>query len=363
MKLTLLTLALLAAMAQAAPLDARSKKTSSAKKSKATSSAKSSKATSVPTISTGYTSSPYINTNSSGSSSGLITDACDIGYATQNGGTTGGGSASTTTVTSLEELTACATQAVPAVCLIKGAITGNTVIKVTADTTVAGAAGSTVTGVGFRVIKVQNVILRNLKISKVLASAGDAIGIQKASNVWVDHCDVSSDKDHGKDYYDGLCDVTHASDYVTISNTYLHDHYKASLVGHSDSNGAEDTGHLIVTYANNFFENINSRGPSVRFGTAHIYNHYSKTSSTGVNTRIGAQLLIESSVFEDIPKAIVSADSKTVGYATVNDVDLGTGTNTVGASTLTSVPYKYTLLGSEKVPSAVTTTAGQTLNF
>lgn len=61
-----------------------------------------------------------------------------------------------------------------------------------------------------------------MKISKVLADAGDAITIQASSNVWVDHCDLSSDQDHDKDYYDGLCDVTHGSDYVTISNTYFH---------------------------------------------------------------------------------------------------------------------------------------------
>ena len=54
-------------------------------------------------------------------------------------------------------------------------------------------------GVGVRVLNESNVILRNLKISKVLASAGDAIGIQAASNVWVDHCDLSSDRDHDKD--------------------------------------------------------------------------------------------------------------------------------------------------------------------
>lgn len=69
-----------------------------------------------------------------------------------------------------------------------------------------------------------NVIVRNLKISKVLADNGDAITIQASKNVWVDHVDVSSDLDHDKDYYDGLIDVTHASEWVTISNTYLHDH-------------------------------------------------------------------------------------------------------------------------------------------
>ena len=95
-------------------------------------------------------------------------------------------------------------------------------------------------GVGLRVYKEDNVILRNLKISKVLADAGDAIGIQEASNVWVDHVDLSSDRDHDKDYYDGLLDITHGSNYVTVTSSYLHDHWKASLVGHSDSNGDED---------------------------------------------------------------------------------------------------------------------------
>jgi len=93
-----------------------------------------------------------------------------------------------------------------------------------------------------------------------------------------------------KDYYDGLLDITHAADWVTVSNTYFHDHvsldvlrqtepdnsqiaqqWKASLVGHSDSNADEDTGTLHVTYANNKWININSRTPSLRFGTGHIY--------------------------------------------------------------------------------------------
>lgn len=46
---------------------------------------------------------------------------------------------------------------------------------------------------------------------------------------------------------------------------------KGSLVGHSDSNAAEDVGHLRVTYANNHFYNVRSRGPLLRFGTCHVY--------------------------------------------------------------------------------------------
>ena len=39
-----------------------------------------------------------------------------------------------------------------------------------------------------------------------------------------------------KDFYDGLLDITHGVKYVTVSYSWLHDHYKGSLVGHSDSN-------------------------------------------------------------------------------------------------------------------------------
>lgn len=295
--------------------------------------------------------------------SGSMTEACNIGYATQNGGTTGGAAGEQTTVTSLEEFKTAAEAEGAAIIIVDGTITGSDKVDITSDKTIIGASGSSLEGVGLRIKKASNVIVRNMKISKVLADAGDAVTVQESQNVWLDHLDLSSDMDHDKDYYDGLLDVTHASDYVTISNCYLHDHWKASLVGHSDSNGDEDKGHLIVTYANNYFSNINSRGPSFRFGTGHIYNHYAEKSSTGVNTRIGAQLLIESAVFSGIEKAIESADSETVGYAVVNDVDLGEGTNTVEAGTLKTVPYEYELLGSENVKASVTASAGQTLQF
>lgn len=81
-------------------------------------------------------------------------------------------------------------------------------------------------GIGLYIKGSSNVIVRNLKISKVKAANGDAIGIQASKNVWIDHVDVSSDLDHDKDFYDGLIDVTHASEWVTISNSKIHDHVR-----------------------------------------------------------------------------------------------------------------------------------------
>lgn len=189
---------------------------------------------------------------------------------------------------------------------------------------------------------------------------GDSIAIQYASNVWVDHVDLSSDRDHDKDYYDGLLDVTHAGDYVTVSNSYLHDHWKCSLVGHSDNNGDEDTGHLRVTYHNNYWKNINSRGPSFRFGTGHIYNNYYEDVSDGINTRQGAQLLVQNNVFTGSKKPLYSTDD---GYAVAEGNDFGDGENAAPQGTLTSVPYKVSLLDASAVKAAVVGTAGNTLSF
>jgi pectate lyase len=186
--------------------------------------------------------------------------------------TTGGVGGATVTVSTLAALTSALADDTAKIVLVSGTITGNTVVKVGSNKSVLGKSGAALVGVGLRVNKKNNVIIRNLKVSKVLASAGDAIAIQEASKVWVDHVEVSSDRDHDKDFYDGLLDVTHGSTFVSITNSVLHDHWKASLVGHSDSNGSEDKA-LTVTYALNKWYNLNSRMPSFRFGTGHIYNN------------------------------------------------------------------------------------------
>ncbi|CAH0045296.1 unnamed protein product [Clonostachys solani] len=296
-----------------------------------------------------------------------VTDACNIGYCTQNGGTTGGASGSQVTVKTVAELQAAASASGAAIILVEGNISGAAKVSVTSDKTIIGKSGSSLTGVGLTINGQKNVIVRNLKISKVLADYGDCITIQESTNVWVDHVDLSGDRDVDKDQYDGLVDLSHAADYVTISYTYFHDHSKGSLVGHSDKNSAEDTGHLRVTYANNYFYNVRSRGPLLRFGTAHVYNQYYNTMDTGLNTRMNAQALIQSSVFENVgKKAIFSESSSEVGYAVAIDVVLGgESANTAPAGTLSagSFPYSYSLLGSGSVASKVPSEAGQKLSF
>ncbi|KAL2867721.1 polysaccharide lyase family 1 protein [Aspergillus lucknowensis] len=293
-------------------------------------------------------------------------ESCSIGYCTQNGGTTGGAGGDTVTVTDLDSLTEAAESETPMTIIVSGAIQGSAKIRVGSDKTIYGESNSSITGVGFYVRQVSNVILRNLKIGQVDADNGDAIGIDESTNVWVDHCDLSGDLSAGKDDLDGLLDITHGAEWITVSNTYFHDHWKASLVGHSDSNEDEDLGHLHITYANNHWYNINSRAPSVRFGTVHIINNYwDSLIETGVNARMDAQILIQSSAFANCPdEAIFFADSDYTGYAVVDDVDLGGSSNSVPEGTLTpdSLPYDpIEALGSAAVAGTVPDAAGQKL--
>lgn len=285
-----------------------------------------------------------------------------VGYGA---GTTGGAGGPTTTVSSLSALESAVSGNSAKIVQVSGTITGDTDLKVGANTTLIGL-GSNASLVGISVnIEVSNVIVRNLSISYVLASdtTGDAIHIQgsTATHIWIDHNNLFSDMNHGKDYYDGLVDITHAADDITVSWNRFHDHYKVSLVGHSDSNGSEDTGHLHVTYHHNWFDNVNSRLPSLRFGTGHVYNnYYENVGDSAIHSRMGAQMLIENNVFRNVGTAITTTgDSSEDGYANATGNDYGGATvDITQVGTFTRAPYSYTLDPTSSVIDEVSTYSG-----
>ncbi|KAF8169813.1 pectate lyase [Pholiota molesta] len=296
-----------------------------------------------------------------GGTAGLVKRASSSDVATLDdaNSTTGGSGGTTTTVTTLDALTSAVSGASKKIVLISGTITGDTAVKVGNNTSVIGKSGSALVGVGLRVLDSTNVIIRNVKISKVLAAAGDAIGIQASSQVWVDHADLSSDRDHDKDFYDGLLDITHGCTGVTVTNSKLYDHWKASLIGHSDSNGAEDVA-ITVTLANNYWTDLNSRTPSFRFGHGHIFNNFFEDNNDGINTRDGAQLLVENNVWTGTSKPLYDTDT---GFAIARGNDFGGAANTAPVGTFTTAPYSYSLLAVGSVEASVVANAGQTLSF
>ncbi|KAJ2902957.1 hypothetical protein MKZ38_010609 [Zalerion maritima] len=292
------------------------------------------------TLTTSTTSSATSATASSGGDCGAASVDELVGYAS---GTTGGGSGSGTTVTSCSGLESAIEGG--GVIYISGVLDGCDVLDLESDTSVIGVGSSSgmING-GFRIKKASNVIIRNLVMSYP-PEGDDLISLTEATNVWIDHCDLSTAGLTGsKDTYDGLLDITHASDYVTVSWNKFHDHWKGSLVGHSDNNGDEDTGHLRVTYHHNHFTNVNSRLPSIRFGTLHTYSScFEDNPTSGINVRMGANALVESSYFSSTDKAIITdLDSDEDGYAREENNVFVDSPIEITQDTNYSPPYSYT---------------------
>lgn len=291
-----------------------------------------------------------------------------VGWATENGGTTGGSGGPTVTVTSLDALTTAAKSTATETIRVSGNFTCDEDVRVQSNKTVLGVgSNSGLTGCGLNMRGVSNVIVRNMKISKVRAGNGngDAIHIDSSTNLWIDHNDLSSDTDHDEDYYDGLLDVTHGSDFVTVSWNVIHDHIKCSLVGHSDNNGDEDSGHLRVTYHHNEFRNCAERNPRVRFGNpVHVFNNYyiNTTSfeySYGIATTCGAGVLVEGNYFENIsdPTHIGEGSSPVGNLVARNNYLVNSGPVLTNGS-VAGIPYAYTVDPPSSVKSIVLAGAG-----
>ncbi|CAM5259370.1 pectate lyase family protein [Streptomyces aurantiogriseus] len=284
-------------------------------------------------------------------------ESAPIGFGA---GTTGGGSATAVTVSTLAAFKTAVTGNAAKVVKVNGLITLSGQVDIGSNTTVLGVGSSSgFTGGGLRLKKVTNVVIRNLNISKPLAPA-DGVTVEASTKVWIDHNSFSADRDHDKDYYDGLLDINHGSDNVTVSWNTFKDHFKGSLVGHSDNNADEDTGHLKVTYHHNLFSNVYSRIPSLRFGTGHFYDNYVVGADTAVHSRMGAQMLVENNVFRSTKVAVTTNRSSDVdGYANLTGNDLGGAATEVSrVGTFTKPPYSYTAEPASSVVASVTSGAG-----
>lgn len=283
-----------------------------------------------------------------------------IGYATQNGGTTGGTGGTVVYASTGDQILGYIDEKKDGaysnglVIIVNGTITPSNTsetkidVKEVRDVSLIGSGTSGVfNGIGIKVYKAGNVILRNLKIHHVNIGDKDCIGIEgPADHIWVDHCEIYNEYSDAidKDYYDGLLDAKAESEYITYSWNYLHDSWKTMLVGSSDGDDYDRK----ITAHHNIFENCNSRMPLYRFGTGHFFNnYYVDGASTAVNSRMGACLRIENNYFENVQNPYVSAYSDEDGYGDIIDNILDNCTFVYSSdvrelqSCSSSVPYNY----------------------
>lgn len=210
-------------------------------------------------------------------------------------------------------------------------------------------------GIGITVRRAENIIFRNLTIHHVNIGDKKALDITTESkNIWVDRCTFYSDLDldHGKDYYDGLLDIKEKAEYVTVSWCKFYDHYKTSLVGHTDdANKAPDK----VTYHHNYFYNVNSRTPLIRYAEVHLFNNYfHNISGSGINVRMGGKARIENNYFENVgsgskdktgyiegPIGWWFTSPETGYWEVIDNVFVNNPVNTYESTTNVSIPYNY----------------------
>ncbi len=248
-------------------------------------------------------------TGTPGNGAGLTGFATLTGYG--RAGTNGGAGGPTVTVTTYAQLAAAVADDAPRVVRVSGTITGTgaDMLDVGSNKTIIGAGtGATISGFGFdvngwgpeevawggdlcdpaerdRFTHTQNVIIRNLTFR---ASADDSVNVQCYSHhVWVDHNTFHPAAD-------GSVDVKRGSDLVTVSFNRFVGTDKSMLLGHSDGNGAQDTGYLRVTYHHNWLDGSNTRHPRVRFGYAHVYANYVDVTDYFLGLGVGGRIYAES---------------------------------------------------------------------
>ncbi len=199
------------------------------------------------------------------------------------------------------------------------------------NVTLVGVGDARVVGANLRIRDASNVIVRNLTLSDAYDcfpqwdpgdtdagnwnSAYDNLSVWSSTSVWVDHLTLDDGAHppaatgtvYGRPYevHDGLLDITHGSDLVTVSWTHFDDHDKTSLVGSSDSR-TQDRGQHRVTYHHNLWTDIGQRAPRVRYGDVHVYNNvYEQTRAEGYAYALGAgvesSIVAEQNVFDLAP--------------------------------------------------------------
>ncbi len=182
-----------------------------------------------------------------------------------------------------------------------------TQVHVGSNVTIVGVGDDAqVSGANLRIRGSHNVIVRNLTVSDGRdcfpqwdpgdGSAGawnaayDNVSVWTSTSVWIDH-NTFDDGEHpaeslprvyGRPFeiHDGLLDITHGSDLVTVSYNRFEAHDKTMLVGSSDGR-LQDRGQHRVTLHHNHWQDIGQRAPRVRFGDVHVYNNHYEQSKTG----------------------------------------------------------------------------------
>ncbi|MCT9077147.1 pectinesterase family protein [Streptomyces fulvoviolaceus] len=291
------------------------------------------------------------------------------GFASVNAlgqnGTYGGRDGQVVTVKTLADLEKYATAAEPYVIVVAATITMDPVgkeIKVQSNKTIVGSgtSGHIVGGGFFLGSGVHNVIIRNLTIRDAYQGVWndkehdfDAIQMDGAHHVWIDHNDL-------RNMADGLIDVRKDSTYVTVSWNKLSNDNKAFGIGWT-TNVVTD-----ITIHHNWIRETEQRNPSTdNAAHAHLYNNFLEDvadttikSSYGNYSRGATKMLLENSYFQGMNNPVIK-DSTASIVQKGNTFVSTTGRNESGGTAFDpKTYYAYTADKTADVPSLLKSGVG-----
>jgi pectate lyase len=188
------------------------------------------------------------------------------------------------------------------------------IIRIASNTTLcARGKGATLSHGTLEIAGAHNIIIQNLRFRDLWEfdptgeyddMGWDYVrlvndGEKTTHHVWIDHCDFEK-------AYDGLVDIVHGSDLVTISwcrfaGDARGPQKKVSLIGHSSGAAAArmSRGRLNVTFHHNWFTHFEERAPRARFGNVHSYNNYIENARFATISVMDAATLVEANVYRD----------------------------------------------------------------
>jgi pectate lyase len=276
-----------------------------------------------------------------------------VGFGAFNGTTTGGAGGTDQTVNNAADFTAAINSAGARIVRVQGTITISGMVQVSSNKSILGiGSNAVISGGGLNISEDSNIIIRNIKFQN---SDDDGINVQESSHhIWIDHCDFTN-------HFDGALDIKRASDFITVSWNHFYDQDKNMLLGHSDDNGAQDRGHLRVTYHHNWFDGTTQRNPRTRFGNpVHVFNnYYLGVGDYGIASTMESGVRAENNYFENTESPMeLGQGSSPAGTLVQNGNVFVNSGPPVSSGSVNAIPYAYTLEAASSVAGSVRAGAG-----
>ena len=289
-----------------------------------------------------------------------------LGYAMVNGTTTGGAGGQTVTVTTLSDLKAAVGDNAAKIIYVSGAIkgSGNEYIYVKSNKSIIGKPGASIEGINFYMFTVSNIIVQDLRFKNYVTDA--ALQIKMSTHhIWVDHCEFSTDRNHGWDYWGKDISITREADFVTVSWCKFHDTNLSVLISGGIAGHEADKGKLHVTMHHNYWYNVSEREPTMNYGSVHMFNNYHLNySDYSLGARAGGTVRTDNEYFSGCHTPITtSLAGDPPGYFSGVNTNIysNCGSNNITTPISSWVPsysYQSALNAAADVPNLVTQGTG-----